>query len=198
MKYPSHINTLIEQFKKLPGVGQRTAERFAFYVLDWPQAQIDSYAKAIQQIPLEIKHCDRCHAICSKNNCLFCDDSSRSKEILCIVAHSKDVFAIEDALAFNGLFHVLGGLLSPANGFNKERLHLTSLFERLVQNSTQEVILAFDSTIEGDATTLFLKNELQKFPLKISRLAFGMPVGSSLEFIDSSTLSRAFVGRQGF
>lgn len=197
-KYPLHLNSIIDFFKMLPGVGQRSAERYAFQILDWPQKNLQNFGEALKKIPSEIHFCNKCHAMAQKNCCFYCDDSKRSKEQMCIVATPKDIFSIEDSLTYNGQYHVLGGLLSPMSGFNSENLNIDSLRSRLNELKECEVILAFDSTVEGDATTLFLKREFSSDKIKVSRLAFGIPVGSSLDYIDSSTLSRAFSGRQGF
>jgi recombination protein RecR len=198
MKYPSHLISLIEFFKKLPGVGQKSAERFAFSALDWPREQLEAFGKALIKTPNEIHYCSTCGAMAKDKSCFYCDDDKRSQDLICVVAFPKDVFSIEDSHFYNGLYHVLGGLLSPSSGFNHDEINLTPLKNRLKTLPASEVILAFDSTVEGDATTLLLKKELSANSSKISRLAFGMPVGSSLEYIDSCTLSRAFAGRLGF
>ncbi|MCH9632308.1 MAG: Recombination protein RecR [Chlamydiae bacterium] len=197
-KYPLHLNSIIDFFKMLPGVGQRSAERYAFQILDWPQKNLQNFGEALKKIPTEIQFCNKCHAMAPKTSCFYCDDPKRSKEQICIVATPKDIFSIEDSLTYSGQYHVLGGLLSPMSGFNSDKLNISSLKSRLGELKICEVILAFDSTVEGDATTLFLKRELSSDQIKVSRLAFGIPVGSSLDYIDSSTLSRAFSGRQGF
>lgn len=197
-KYPPHLNSIIDFLKLLPGVGQRSAERYAFDLLEWPEKNLQKFAEALGQIPQKISFCSKCGAMAPVAGCFYCDDSKRSTEEICIVASPKDIFAIEDSSTYNGLYHVLGGLLSPSLGFSSDSLDLEPLFLRLKELQTKEIILAFDSTVEGDATTLYLKKELSKEPVKVSRLAFGIPVGSSLDYIDSSTLSRAFAGRQGF
>ena len=197
-RYPAHLTSIIDFFKMLPGVGQRSAERYAFHVLDWPPENLENFSNILKNIPSEIKFCKKCHAMALKDSCLYCDDPKRGKGQLCIVANPKDIFGIEDSLSFNGQYHVLGGLLSPTSGFNSEKLNLHSLKSRLKELEIKEVILALDSTVEGDATTLFLKKELANDQVAISRLAFGIPVGSSLDYIDSSTLSQAFSGRRGF
>lgn len=198
MKYPSHLISLIEFFKKFPGVGQKSAERFAFSLLDWPKEQLSAFGKTITKTPEEIHYCSRCGAMAKDNSCFYCDDTKRECDVICVVAFPKDIFSIEDSHFYNGLYHVLGNVLSPSSGFNHDEIDLEPLKNRLKTLDASELILAFDSTVEGDATTLLLKRELSSSGVKMSRLAFGMPVGSSLEYIDSSTLSRAFAGRQGF
>lgn len=198
MKYPPHLIALIDFFKKLPGVGQKSAERFAFSVLDWSKEQLLAFGKTLEMTRDSITYCPICAAMSSKNSCIYCSDSKRSKSQICIVAYPKDIFAIEETHAYNGLYHVLKGLLSPITGMNSERLNLVSLKERVQTGEFTEMILAFDSTVEGDATTLYLKREFLNPKIKISKLAFGMPVGSSLEYVDGNTLGRAFAGRHGF
>lgn len=196
MSYPSHLNLLVQHFKKLPGVGQKTAERFAFKVIDWPISQIESFSKALLNIKTHLLHCDTCGALSEKNKCFYCDSPQRSNQQICIVASAKDIFSIEETSAYKGLYHVLGGLLSPM--LAEDALNIEPLLQRLEDSPIEEVILALDSTIEGDATTLFLKEKLESLNVNVSRLAFGIPVGSSLDYIDGSTLSRAFSGRRGF
>lgn len=146
-KYPSHLLTLIEFFKKLPGVGQRSAERYAFQMINWPKESLHNFGEIIKQIPSEVHFCDRCGAMAQAKSCFYCDDSHRSLNQMCIVAATKDIFSIEDSHSYNGLYHVLGSLLSPASGFDAKHLKLDLLINRLQQLKTQEVILAFDSTI---------------------------------------------------
>lgn len=198
MKYPSHLLQLIDFFKKLPGVGQKSAERFAFSALDWPPAQLEAFGNILKNTPSQIHYCNVCGAMSAKDRCFYCHDSQRSSEQVCIVASPKDIFSIEESHFYKGHYHVLGALLSPTSGFNSGSLNLQGLVTKMEQGQVEEIIIALDSTVEGDATTLFLKKELSKYSAKISRLAFGIPVGSSLDYIDGSTLSKAFAGRQGF
>ncbi len=196
MRYPSHLSLLIEHLKKLPSVGQKSAERFAFQVLEWPEQHLKAFAEVLTKIPQELQTCAICGALKDGNQCLFCDNSNRDFSLLCVVSQPRDIFFIEETQSYKGLYHVLGGLLSPL--LNEPNEWILSLKERLSRGSFKELILALDSTIEGDATTLFLKNELPLEGLTLSRLAFGMPVGSSLDYIDGNTLSKAFIGRSGF
>lgn len=198
MKYPSHLLQLIDFFKKFPGVGQKSAERFAFSALDWPPTQLEAFGNILKSTPFQIQYCNQCGAMSGKDHCFYCDNPQRSVDQICIVASPKDIFSIEESHFYKGHYHVLGALLSPSSGFNSENLNLQSLIKKMEEGQVEEIIIALDSTVEGDATTLFLKKELSKYPAKISRLAFGIPVGSSLDYIDGSTLSRAFAGRQGF
>jgi len=194
-KYPQDLLTLIASFKKLPGVGGKTAERFAFHVLDWEKAQLAEFSKLLGGIQEKVLHCPECFCLTDTQGCFFCGRKERNPEQLCIVATSKDVFALEETRSFHGLYHVLGGLLSPLDQRSPEELRIAELKKRLSSLPLKEVILALDSTLEGDTTALYLKEALAPFSLPLSRLAFGLPMGSSLDFIDGGTLSRALAGR---
>ncbi len=198
MQYPPHLSCLIENFKKLPGVGQKSAERFAFKVIEWPPAQIEAFSESLFKIKTHIHYCKTCGALAEKEHCFYCNDPARLKSQLCVVAYAKDIFALEETHSYKGVYHVLGGLLSPMHHRDENTLNIASLKHKIDELPLEEIIIAIDSTIEGDATTLFLKKELDFKKVKISRLAFGIPVGSSLDYIDGSTLSRALSGRRGF
>ena len=196
MKYPSELNALIAHLKKLPGVGSKTAERFAFQLINWPQTGLSCFANLIATIKEKIHYCPECGCLTEELNCFFCKNPQRDQNFVCIVATAKDVFPLEDTRIFKGLYHVLGGLLSPVQGCSPENLHIDKLEKRVHERAISEVIIALDSTLEGDATALYLKEQLQAWGIKTSRLAFGLPMGSTLEFVDSGTLSRALLGRQ--
>jgi recombination protein RecR len=198
MKYPQHLIKVIEVLKRLPGVGNKSAERFAFHLLDWKPQYLEEMAEALRQIPEKLKHCDECGCLRGDEPCTLCIEPRAKMGVMCLVASSKDALAFEQTRQFKGLYHVLGGLLSPMNGVGPEKLHLKKLKERIQKHNIEELIIALDSTLEGDATSLYLKKELQPFPLRISRLAFGIPMGSSLEYVDGGTLSRALSGRGTF
>lgn len=198
MKYPSHLVKLIEVLKRLPGVGSKSAERFAFDMLQWQSAQLQEMADIIAQTPERLRHCETCGCLMGDLPCTFCDGARMSSGTLCVIASPRDVFAIEATREFRGSYHVLGGLLSPMEGRGPESLHLPALLTRIAQGAIREVILALDSTLEGDATALYLKNALERFPLVVSRLAFGLPMGSSLDYVDGGTLARALSGRSAY
>lgn len=198
MKYPKHLIKVIEVLKKLPGVGNKSAERFAFQLLDWQPHSLEEMAETIRMIPEKLKHCDECGCLRGDEPCSLCIEPRAQTGVICLVASSKDALAIEETRQFKGLYHVLGGLLSPMDGIGPAKLNLQKLKERIQKLNTQELILALDSTLEGDATSLYLKRELHHFPIKISRLAFGIPMGSSLDYVDGGTLSRALSGRGSF
>lgn len=195
MKYPSQLNSLIACLKKFPGVGNRSAERFAFDLLDWSEEDRKTLATIVDELGRKIQYCSDCGSILLSSPCPLCNTSVRNSHTLCIVSSPKDVFAIEET-GFNGLYHVIGPLLSPIDGMTPEKLRLDTLKVRLVKHSVKEIILAFDSTIEGDATALYLGEELEEIGVQISKLALGMPMGTSLDFLDGNTLSFALKGRR--
>lgn len=192
-EYPAPLETLISHFQKLPGVGRRTAERFAFKILSWKEGELSLFASHLHTLQESLSSCPQCGALISKE-CPFCLSPLRDRSRLCLVATPKDIFALEKTGQYKGLYHVLGALLSPIDGIHPAALNLEKLQQRLKEEPIQEVIIALDSTLEGDMTSLFLKEELKH--LQLTRLAFGMPMGSSIDYVDESTLSQAFNGRQ--
>ncbi len=198
-KYPTELVSLINHLKKLPGVGTRTAERFAFEFLNWPKDQLVLFAETVEGVKEKIPPCKICGCLTDEGLCKFCDLSTRNHGQLCLLASPRDVFSIEETKSYKGLYHVVEHLLSPLDGRHAKGLRIDKIKNRIEQHKITEIILAFDSTLEGDSTALYLKNELSQIaPLSISRLAFGLPVGSSLEYIDEGTLTRAFRDRQTF
>jgi recombination protein RecR len=199
-KFPEHLTALIAHLKKLPGVGAKTAERFAFELICWPQHNLAELGEALKSIQGEIPPCLNCGCLTDRGACPFCNTSSkdfgRDPSSLCILASPRDVYALEETKAFKGLYHVIEHLLSPLDGRHANELRIDRIEKRIAQHQVREVIIALDSTLEGDATALYLKNHLSSKNISVSRLAFGLPVGSSLEYIDGGTLIRAFVGRQ--
>ncbi|CCB88695.1 recombination mediator RecR [Simkania negevensis] len=195
-KYPKHLLSLIAQLQKLPGVGKKTAERFAFDLLEWERHDLATLANLLSTLKEKIPHCNQCGCLMEEVSCSFCESSKRDPSMMCIIASPRDAFAIEETGNFLGLYHALGTLLSPLDGQTPEKLNVPKLLKRIELCGVQEVILALDSTLEGDATALFLKEELHQNQIKVSRLALGLPVGSSLDFIDEGTLSQALSGRQ--
>lgn len=199
MKYPQHLLKIIEILKRLPGVGTKSAERFAFQMLAWPTHNLQEIGDLIKTIPDKLKHCPFCGCLMGGEElCELCSHQRCETAIICIIAHPRDAFSIEATGEYRGLYHVLGGVLSPLEGIGPEQLGFSKLKERISSLNIQEVIIALDSTLEGDATALYLKQELRSFQIPISRLAFGLPMGSSLEYVDGGTLARAFTGRGQF
>lgn len=198
MRYPDHLLKLIQVLKRFPGVGTKSAERFAFHLLNWPDAQIRELGETIRLTKEKLQQCSCCGCLTGIEGCLFCLSSHRDRSLLCVIASPREVFALEETHQYQGIYHVLGGLLSPIDRKGPEHLSLSKLKERLKSGEIKEIILALDSTLEGDATALFIKQELASYPVAISRLAFGLPMGSALDYVDGGTLARAFLGRQQF
>jgi recombination protein RecR len=193
-KYPDELMALITHLKKLPGVGLRTAERFAFELLNWSESELGQFGHLVSSLRSKVPPCSNCGCLTQEGMCHFCNSPNRDSSALCLIASPRDAYAIEQTKNYRGLYHVVEHLLSPLDGRNTNALRIDRIEVRLT--GVQELIIAFDSTLEADTTALFLKNRLARPGLAISRLAFGLPVGSSLEYIDGGTLSRAFVGRQ--
>lgn len=197
-KYPSNLVQVIAFLKKFPGVGTKTAERFAFQFLNWQEDDLLAFSTLLAEIKKKITKCPNCCCLADNDICPFCHSSERDKTQLCIIASPRDAYSLEETGAYRGLYHVLGGLLSPLNGRTPEHLNLKHLKKRVTSEQIKEIIIALDSTLEGDTTSLFLKEQIQGWGFPVTRLAFGLPIGSSLDFVDGGTLARALVGRQNF
>lgn len=195
--YPKILISLIEQLKKLPGVGRKSAERFAFKILEWPERDQKLLSETLSLLHTSIEKCSDCGCFKDQELCSFCHKTHRSP-MLCIIASPKDAYAIEQTRMYLGYYHVLGCLLSPLDGKTPLHLNLEKIKERITRLHIEEVILALDPTLEGDATALYLYDHFHRLGLKVTKLALGLPVGSSLDFIDEGTLSQAFNGRQSF
>jgi recombination protein RecR len=198
MKYPSHLLSFINMLKRLPGVGNKTAERYAFQILSWPAKYRHELAEALDRLDARIGYCDQCGCLKGKEPCGFCTAARQAEGVICVVASPRDAYAIDETAEFKGLFHVLGGLLSPMEGIMPDQLSITPLLDRIRAYDIREVVLALDSTLEGDATALYLKRALAPLDITVSRLAFGIPMGSSLDYIDGGTLARALSARSQF
>ena len=197
MRYPAAFDRCVACFSRFQGIGRKTAERLVFDLLTrWDEAAVQEFAQALLHLPKGIVQCPDCRVHIESRACPFCSEERRAAKAVCIVASSKDVYAIDATGQFPGSFFVLGTLLSPLDNRGIERMALERLKERIVQEEIGEAILALDCSLEGDATVSFMKEELKALPIKLSRLASGVPVGATLEFVDRGTLSRAFSGRQ--
>lgn len=193
--YPASIEKLIESFKLLPSVGQKTAERYAMAILEMSKENVDDFIGALEKATTEIKRCSICGNLAEKEHCEICDDPKRDKSTICVVQQPKDLIAIEKTGSYNGLYHVLYGAISPIKGILPEDLNMQSLFDR-INGDIREVIIATNPTMEGDTTALYLNKMLKKYPeLTITRLANGLPMGGNLDYADEVTLTRAFTGR---
>lgn len=195
-KYPEPLQKLITILRKLPGVGKKTAERFAFQIISWKESDLKNFSSLLGDLKNVLGNCRCCGALITHaQHCPFCDLTKRDGRYLCVVSSPKDIFSIESTGVYNGLYHVVSGLLSPLDDMGPEDISFDALKARLAKSEIKEIILAFDSTIEGDATALFIKRELEKEGVLTSRLALGMPLGSTLDYLDEGTLSRALSSR---
>lgn len=190
------LQRLIEQFGKLPGIGRKTALRLALSVLDLPEENVEEFAKVIVEAKRDIKKCPICSNICVGDICDVCDDDKRDHSLVCVVEDAKAVMAFEKVRDFNGVYHVLGGVLSPINGIGPEDINLMSLLERIKTGQIKELIVATNPTVEGEATAMYISRLVSDLGVKVSRLAYGVPVGGDLEYADEVTLHRAIEGRR--
>ncbi|MEC8306501.1 MAG: recombination mediator RecR [Chlamydiota bacterium] len=197
LQYPQALIRLIAHFKKLPGVGQKSAERFALHLLDWKEGDLFQMSEAVSTLKAGVITCECCGAWREASGCSLCEDNTRDSSLIAVVATPKEIYTIEQTGQFRGRYYVLGGLLSPMQGRSPDTLRIEPLKEQIIKQSVGEIILALDATIEGDATSLFLQRELSGMSA-ISRLAFGLPIGSALEYIDEGSLSEAFIGRRPY
>ena len=194
--YPKSIKNLIESFKYFPGIGEKTAERLAFSVLSMEDNQVENLSACIINAKKNIKRCKNCNNLSENNLCEICDDKTRNKDLLCLVEDPKTVFSIEKLGTYNGYYHVLNGLISSFNGINPEELRLDILINRINSGNFKEVIIAFKQCIEGEMTSLYIKNILSDMDIKVTRIASGIPMGADMEYIDSLTLEKAFDNRK--
>jgi recombination protein RecR len=189
------IERLAEHFAQLPGIGRKTAHRLALYVLKMSVDDVDSLADALVKAKRNVKYCTICSNITERDPCAICVNSKRDRNLICVVEEPNDVAAIEKTNEFKGLYHVLGGSLSPLDGIGPEELRVKELLARLNNGHIDEVILALNPNVEGEATTIYLSKLVKPFGMKVTRIARGLPVGSDLEFADEATLARALEGR---
>ena len=194
--YPDSLKNLIESFKYLPGIGEKTAERLAFAVLEFDEDQCELFSQSLLDVKSKIKKCSICNALTENDVCFVCSNSLRDNEILCVVDDTKSVFLFEKLGMFNGYYHVLDGLISPLDGVNPEDIGLNKLIERISKDKFKEIILAFKPSIEGETTALYIKKILSDMDVVVSRLASGLPIGADMEYVDKLTLERALIDRK--
>ena len=187
---------LIQELNRLPGIGPKSAQRLAYYLIRLPNEEALALADAISAVKSNILFCNQCQNLTDSSPCSICAEPQRNQEQICIVEDPMDVLALERTHAFRGLYHVLHGVISPLNGVGPDQLKLKELFNRLTQEDVKELIIATNPTLEGEATAMYIRRHLAGQELKITHLARGLPVGGSLEYTDDLTLSRAFQGRQ--
>ena len=189
------LNELTAQFEKLPGIGKKTAQRLALYVITSPEEYASRFAAALTAAKRNIHLCPHCQSLTDLNQCSVCADPLRDKGVICVVSDPKDVLAFERTREYKGVYHVLHGVISPLDGVGPEKLKIRELLSRLSDSSVREVIMATDPTVEGEATASYISRLIKPMGIKITRLAYGVPVGANLEYADTVTLQRALEGR---
>jgi len=194
--FPPSLENLIDKFASLPGVGKKSAQRLAFHVLSLPEAEAAAFAQAI----LDAKHAVHCCPVCQNltdgDKCSICSDAKRDQSVICVVAEPRDVLSFERGREYNGVYHVLHGVMSPLNRIGPDDLKISELVERVAAGNVSEVIMATNPDTEGDTTAMYISRLLKPFGVRVTRLAYGIPVGSNLEYADEATLSRALEGRR--
>lgn len=186
---------LIEYFQKLPSIGPKTAMRLALHVIKMSEGEVNNFAQALIDAKSKIAYCSTCFNMSTNDPCEICSDITRNKNVLCIVSETKDLMAIEKTNEYHGLYHVLQGLISPIDGIGPDDIRIKELLYRLSKEDIKEVILALNPSVEGEATSLYLNKLLKPFDIKVTRIAFGLPMGSELEYADEMTLARALDDR---
>ena len=195
--FAAPVERLIEQLKHLPGIGQKTAQRLAFHLLRAAPEDALALADAIRDAKEKIRTCSICHNITDTDPCLYCSGPTRNKRTICVVEEPHNILAIEKTRTFNGMYHVLGGSLSPLQGRGPEQLNIKSLIERLKGGAVEEIIVATNPTAEGEATAVYLSKLIKPLGVNVTRIAMGIPVGSDLEYADEVTMMKAMEGRRG-
>jgi len=196
MRYPDSLQRLIEEFENLPGIGQKTAERLALHINKVPPEQAMKLAAAVAEVKKSIRSCSCCNNITEQDPCQICADPARDRAKICVVEETKDVVALERTGSFKGVYHVLLGKISPLKGIGPEHIEIEHLLRRIREEDPKEVILATGADIEGEATALYLTKLLKALGVTVSRIAYGLPVGSSLEYANDITIARALEGRK--
>ena len=194
--YPDSIKNVIESFKYLPGIGEKTAERLAFSILELDDEQVEFFSDSLINLINNINKCPICNSLTDGDICSVCADSTRINNVLCVVEDFKNIFLFEKAGFFHGRYHVLNGLISPLDGINPEDIGIDKLLDRIEKEKYDEIIFAFKPSIEGETTSLYIKKILDGLNIKVTRLASGVPIGADMEYVDSLTLERALNDRK--
>ncbi|SET02072.1 DNA replication and repair protein RecR [Natronincola peptidivorans] len=194
--YSAPIARLIDEFTKLPGIGRKTAQRLAFHVIGMPHEEVSVLAETIIEAKKSVKYCSICTNLTDRETCNICNDKKRDMTVICVVEDPRDVVAMEKTKEFHGYYHVLHGVISPLEGIGPEEIRIKELLTRLAENEVKEVILATNPNIEGEATAMYIAKLLKPLGIKVSRIAYGIPVGGDLEYADEITLSKAMEGRR--
>ncbi len=190
------LERLVEQFRKLPGIGKKTAIRLAFSVLEFTEEEADAFADAVKDAKRSVKNCSVCQNISDAEVCPICGDSARDNSVICVVEDAKAVMSLEKVKEYRGLYHVLHGAISPMDGIGPDKLKIAELLSRLSTGTVNEIIIATNPTVEGEATAMYLTKLIKPLGIRVSRLAYGIPVGGDLEYADEVTLMRALEGRR--
>lgn len=196
MQYPEPIAKLIDSYMKLPGIGQKTATRLAFYTVDMKEEAVNEFAKSLLSVKRDLHYCNICGNITEEDPCEICSDPNRDRSTILVVEEPKDVMAMEKMREYHGLYHVLNGVLSPMEGTGPEDINISSLIQRLHDETVKEVIIATNATTEGEATAMYLSRLIKPAGIKVTRLAHGLAVGSDIEYADEVTLLKAVEGRR--
>ena len=190
------LANLYEQLRRLPGVGSKTAMRLAYHIIDMPESEVQQLAEALSSAKKSIHYCSQCYNLTDGEKCAICSDPSRDSFTICVVEQPQDIAAMERSHGYNGLYHVLHGVLSPLDGGGPDKLRIRELFQRLQQESISEIIIATNSDVEGEATATYLAQLLKPIGITVSRIAHGLPMGGDLEYADEVTLSKALENRR--
>jgi len=196
MKFPESIEKLIEFYRSIPGIGEKNAIRMAIATYEKDQSKLDEFSMVISNLKSSVKRCSVCGNIADDDICTICSDESRNRNLICVLEDFKSVFAFEKNNIFNGVYHILGGLISPMNDVNPDDLNIASLIQRVKNLDNPEIIIALTSSIEGEMTMLYLKRELSKYNAKVTRLSYGVPIGMSLDYMDMISLGKALDDRR--
>jgi recombination protein RecR len=196
LSLPASLQTLVDQFKRLPGIGAKSAQRLAFHVLKTPREDAERLCDAIRDVKDRVTYCSTCNNITDVDPCIYCVDTARDQRVICVVEEPQNVQVVEKTGGFRGLYHVLLGALSPLQGIGPDDLKIKGLLTRIDQGSAEEIILATNPTVEGEATAIYLARLLKPLGLRVTRIATGIPVGSDLEYADELTMGKAMEGRR--
>ncbi len=189
------LEKLILEFNKLPGVGIKSATRYAFFILNQSEEEVKNFIEALSSVKKNVKKCSICGNFCENDICDICSDNLREKDIICVVEDSKDIITLEKTTKFKGVYHVLEGRLDPLNGITPNELNIKSLIQRIADNDIKEIILATNPNLEGETTAMYLARLIKNFDIKVTKLASGIPMGGNIEFSDTATISRALDDR---
>jgi recombination protein RecR len=195
-KFAEPMTRLIDQLKKLPGVGSKSAQRLAFHILRSSEDDAEALAGAIRDVKANLRLCSNCNNITDVDPCVYCSSATRNQKLVCVVEEPTNIAAVEKTRHFNGVYHVLHGSLSPLHGVGPEQLRIANLLSRVAKDEIEEVILATNPTVEGEATATYLAQQLKRHGLRVTRIAMGIPVGSDIEYIDEVTMLKAMEGRR--